>query len=408
MSQRTKNGNITNFFKPMPKIKKVALLPARRISEEILSTPSSSSLSPPPPSSSPLSDPGPSSPAKTHAPPPTPTPTRDLEIPASDDEDDLGSESDASSLDDLTAILGQGRSVKPNGSPAKKLLATPSRRSAIAFHASPLTLLPKQNANFKALMRSAKKDTATKQSSTVAKADSNHESLSPSEVPNPDGKIEGPKGDQKTLRYCFFKDDFISPPSKPYPKRLRGHWRLLSQANKKTRQRYFEDGIPRLILKRVKKLPDELFEWVLDELCVNNSLIFRRQGVTLITQCPEQMRRLVTPQRLEGLFTRLGVSADLDDKGSELPAAELDAEPYEGRVWGHVESFLSLLGRLALHMAPPSVLFACHALMRMSLDTVICDKFELFRAFQDAIQPLLHAVPRSSWADFVSGRGDTA
>ncbi|KAH6894064.1 hypothetical protein B0T10DRAFT_456316 [Thelonectria olida] len=410
MSQKLQNGNIKSFFKPVAKLEEPERPQTPRKSDD------SSSLGPPSPSplppSSPFSTQWASPAAKTRAPP-----TRDLEIPASDDDDAFGSESSDGSLADLSTLLGRGKPVKPNDSPVKKLFATPkNKRTAVTFHSSPLAFLPKHKFDFRALARDAKKDDATNESSTKAKAISDDEDVTSGAEPSLDAlegivKTEGGPsahrvmravqrsgGGHLPLRYCFFKDDFIPPPSTTPPKRVRGPWGILTKADEKTRVEHFENGIPTAIFTAQGKPPDELFNWVLDELCVHESFTYREECIDLITRCPEQIERLVTPKRLKELFLRLGVSADLDDRESELPLLRLNIEPYEGRGWGCVESFLALLKILAVYMALPSVVFACHALLRMALDTVLYHSIELLKVYQETIQVLLHAVPEPNWA----------
>jgi hypothetical protein len=412
MSQNLQNGSIKSFFRPVAKSKEPERPQTPRKSED------SSSLGPPSPSplppSSPLSTRWASSTAKkTRA-----QPTRDLEIPASDDE--LGSDSDGS-LADLSTLLGRGQPVKQNDSPVKKLFTTPrNKRTAVTFHSSPLAFLPKPKFDFKALARDAKKDDATNESSTKAKAISDDEdatataerSLNTLEgIVRTEGgpsahrvmrAVQRSGGGHAQLRYCFFKDDFIPPPSASPPKRVRGPWGILAKADEKTRVEHFENGIPTAIFTAQGKPPDELFGWVLDELCVRKLLTYREECIDLITRCPEQIERLITPERLKELFLRLGVSADLDDRESELPMLRLNIEPYEGRDWGCVESFLSLLKILAVYMALPSVVYACHALLRMALDTVLYHSIELLKVYQETIQALLHAVPEPNWTHIVS------
>ncbi|CAM1501749.1 Fc.00g037330.m01.CDS01 [Cosmosporella sp. VM-42] len=410
MSQNGKNASITSFFKPKPKQK-----PPR-------SPPPTSSLTPVPPSPLPPSSPVSQSvtPVKSKSPL-----KQDVVIQASDDEDDFGASSD-DSLEDLSTILGRGRPTNPVRTfprTTQNPFATPrAKRTAVEFHSSPLAFMPKHKFDLKALAKDARKDDATNESSmrvkaAVDQADDEDEDSSGEASRSAFEDIVKEKGGQNaekvlravqrtdgahsTYQYCFFDLDYTTPPSTTSPKSAKkGHWRLLTQGNIHTREQHLASGLPMVLLSKHGGLPDELFDWILDELCIQKSALIREEYCNLIFGSAEQVERMMTPQRLEELFLRLGASDELAQKDSELAMSKSNEQPYGNRDWGNMGSFLDLLGSVAHCLSLSSVAYAAQTLIRMSVDKMLIYNVDLLVDYQKATDALIEAIPRPSWDNF--------
>ncbi|KAM5346747.1 hypothetical protein ACJ41O_009752 [Fusarium nematophilum] len=389
MSQKSKNGNIMSFFKP------VARPQTPQASQQ-------TSMTTPVKQKTPLAP--------------------DREIRASDEDDDFGSSSD-DSLEDLSAILGRGRPGNAARSPPKNPFATPkAKRTAVEFHSSPLAIIPKHKFDLKALAKDARQDDATHASSIRAKAlselvdeadmmDTDEPSRHVMEgiVKNNTGQdaqkvlraVQRSEPGQSQLRYCFFRDDYTVPSPKAAPRKFsKGHWRLLTQGDQQAREQHLASGLPLTLLTMLGALPDELFEWILDDLCAQKSSLVREEYCNLLSASSEQVERLVSPMRLEELFYRYGASSDLASRDSELKQSKLGADPYEGRDWSGICSFLCLIYAMAPSMSSESVVYAAQTLLRMSMDKSLIYNIDLMVAFQEAIWAVLEAIPQPNWDSF--------
>ncbi|RSL47939.1 hypothetical protein CEP53_009739 [Fusarium sp. AF-6] len=405
MSQRAKNGNIMSFFKPV----------TRSQTPQRPQAPKPRSSSPLPPSSPP------SQVAVTPVKKKEPL-ARDIEIRASDDEDDLGASSD-DSLEDLCAIIGRARPAKLADSPTKNPYATPrAKRTAVEFHSSPLAIIPKHKFDLKALAKDAEQDDATHASSIRAKAltelaDAKDEIMTDEAsrevlediVKNNTGQnaqkvlraVQRSEPGQSQLRYCFFSEDYKPPSPKSAPKNLsKGPWKMLTQGDQQTREQHLLSGLPLTLLGMYGGLPDELFEWILSEFCLQKSSLGRKEYSSLISNCSEQIERLVTPRRLEELFYRFGASPELERRDSELRLLKPGVEPYEGRDWSTLSSFLSLISAMTPSMTLESVVYAAQTLLRMSMDKFLIYNIDLLVAYEDTIKTLVEAVPQANWDVF--------
>jgi hypothetical protein len=368
------------------------------------------------------SPPAPSSPLSHKATPVAKKPAP-VEIGASDDEASDGDFSD-DSLEDLSALLGRGR---PNPAPSanQNSLATPrAKRTATEPFASPLAVKLKHKFDIKALAKDARRDHAINASSMRAKASADAAAEPPSPprgeafdlaftdiVKEKSGQdahkvlraVQRAEPIQSQARYCFFGKDHTVLPSSPVPKLPRGSpWSLLTQGNQAARERNLTSGVPQSILARKGGLPDSLFEWILDELCIQKSSLVRREYCNIIFSCPDQVERLLTTERLEDLFLRLGATEEIQYRNSEIPISKLSHEPYQDRDWSCLDSFLTLLNMVSHHLSVASATYASHTLLRMSMDKLLIYNIDLLTVYEDAIESLTNAIPSSSWDSFVS------
>ncbi|TWU77074.1 hypothetical protein ED733_008043 [Metarhizium rileyi] len=399
-------GNILSFFKPVAQPQPSPAPTHSRSSIPALQ-------SPPVPSPSPRR-------------PVTPPRRMSLEIRASDDDDDE-SDSDLSddSLEDLSCILGRSKNVAPA---AQKDFhdpyATPkAKRTAVEFHSSPLAIMPRHKFDLKALAKDARRDNATTASSLkvkAAKSAAKAEGQTPSSSATEDAlagiiKDNGGQDARKVLRaversgssqaqprYFFFHEEFKLP-SVPRAPELgkKSPWRLLTHGSVEAREQHLISGLPQTMLHKNIHMPDSLFEWLLDSLCVQPSIIMRQEYGNMIASCPEQVKRLLTAERLRKLFKRLGAK-DAQDSGAhpELSFSKRDREPYEGRDWSCLQAFISLLGLIARQMSIQAVEYALQTLLRLSLDKFLICTVDVLAEFEYTIQELADALPGPSWNTF--------
>jgi hypothetical protein len=343
-----------------------------------------------------------------------------LEIGASDDEaGDEGSSDD--SLEDLSALLGRER---PGHTPPANhtLFSTPqAKRTATGPFLSPFGNKPKHKFDLKALAKDARRDNAINASSVRAKASANE----PSSLPRGEAfehaftdivKEKSGQDAHKVLRavqraepiqsqpqYCFFKKDYRVLPSSPVPQLPpNSPWNLLIRGNQAARERTLTSGIPQNILAKKGGLPDSLFGWILDELCIQRSSLIRREYCIMISSCHDQVERILTPERLEELFLRLGATDDIKTRNSEIAVSKLNQEPYPDRDWSCLESFLVLLSGVSDHLSTESAIYASQILLRMSMDMLLIYNIDLLAAYEEAIEKLTDAIPRLLWDSFVS------
>ncbi|KAK7426761.1 hypothetical protein QQZ08_006797 [Neonectria magnoliae] len=409
MSQPRKNANILSFFKPVPR-------PQTPQSSQTSGPSDPPSTSPLPPSPSPLPPSSPFSHRHTPAIPRAPL-TRDLEIGDTDD-DGFGTSSD-DSLEDLSAILGRGRPGTATRSPAKTLLGTPrAKRTAVEFPASPLALITKHKFDLKALAKDARKDNATNASSMRAKAladfhdeagqtsigEASRETLEGIEGGHDAQKVlravQRTEGGTSLLRYCFFVEEHTPPSPTAAPTRVKHPWKLLTQGDQNTRELHLASGVPMTLVAIHGGLPDELFVWMLKELFAQKSSLIRQEYCNLLGKCPEQIERLVTPQRLEELFLLLGASPELEEPSSELVLSKTGIDPYQGRDWSHLGYFLTILKLMAPHLSLEAVFYASRTLLRMAMDKFLIYNIDLLVQYEDTMNALLRAVPFPNWDAF--------
>lgn len=400
----------------------------------------------------------PSSPPSISSPTPRAPISRDAIIAASDDE---FSDSDDDSLPDILMRNSgptQPRQTRPAGtsgaapSAPLSLLATPrAKRTAAAheFHSSPLTIQSKkqkQSRDIQALLEFARKDEETRASAQrfsamleqeaemqrrgAAAGDRQDEEDEPREegraaaalkehileaataaAKNDGADEDGAENKMRVVRalqraevggarkvYYFFKQDEPEPDvvGRKFPgSKAKGPWAVLDDAQ--DRRRHFASGFPYDIQNKLGNLPDEIFLWVLDEVCSERRKALQSEYIKLLSICDDQTARLVTPALLQRLFRQLGATKDVDNLMGPVTLREEVSNPYPGRDWSCVESILDLVGAVACHLTPAARSTVMQILLRLGMDSLAVENFGFTQKWRQAVDLVARSVPDVDW-----------
>ncbi|KAF2965414.1 hypothetical protein GQX73_g8160 [Xylaria multiplex] len=325
---------------------------------------------------------------------------RDEEIKGSDDSDDDSDDS----LGSITDALGY-RSGPAAHRRDPNVLSTPqAKRIASGIHRSPLTIQPKKHKfDLKALISHSREIERTEESirkadALIAQTEQNSDNSGESAAENDPTRFEeaarnlvvgsdeeGGKGDKIRRAFKRSKDDETSsrkhcyffsqgePPCSPgkntFPrKKATDRWKFLSQAG--TRRQAFIMGLPYTFLTQGEFLPDELFQWILDEVCTEQNVELRKQYINLTELCDDQTHRLVNDMRLYALLEKVGGPKYAREHSKFKSTTEFRPE-YLERNWSSLVTFLQLLERIAPNLQTSAAISAVQLLLRMSMDPVV-------------------------------------
>ena len=399
-------------------------------------SPSSSSqaFTPPPPSSSPLHLPSSPIPDQDEKAPRG----RDAVINGSDDEDDTSFSSD----DDLPNLFAKPRTDEVPRSATKGVAFNPcvtpkAKRTAISFHSSPLTIMPKHKFDMKALLSHAKSHDANEASAermagllseggtaedAVPATKSGSKSGSTlydtmmdvlSEAEGEDDEAERHKllravkrtealMDRK--RWCFFNPTLDVSwvfTRTPFPKdAAKGAWKCL--ADPKTRHHVFADGLAYAIQLKRGDLPDDIFLWVLNEIFYEKSERLSQEYSRLVGACPGHVRQYFDEDRLDSFFLGLGACHDALDPTARILGVVDSSPPYSELNWSMLQSILTLLNRASSAMTVNSLIRIVSILLRLGIDGLVIENMAVRKEFSDTMENLILAVPIKSWDRFVS------
>ncbi|KAG9250119.1 uncharacterized protein F5Z01DRAFT_630309 [Emericellopsis atlantica] len=350
-------------------------------------------------------------------------------IPASDEEDLDAGDSD-SDMEDLLARFDPRKTAPMETSSAapRRIFETPKakRHMTDQFYSSPLTIQSKHAFDMKALAEDAESDKRVEESSrrheeelaeaaeiarelAAAKRVDGNDQAFLSVVHDRGGSnahkvlraVQRAESGHGDARFCFFKDPYSPPAPDPVPKKMcTGPWRGFA-GSASAREQYLVSGIPYTVLQKCGGLADELFDWMLSQICGSRSRLMQIEYLNLVTMCSDQIETRITPDRLRDLFNLIGSREDITSSTQdELQTNAADEETYREKDWGSVRMFLQLLAVLAPHMAVESVKYALSMLLTMAADDVILRNVEILVEHEDAVIALLAALPLPSWDGF--------
>jgi hypothetical protein len=350
-------------------------------------------------------------------------------VRSSDDEDD---DSDTS-LEDLATLLQPNHSVnRPKPSPNKFPPSTPSASGTknVTFHTSPMPILNKHKFDLKSLASHAEIDRRTEASSKRVKAMQEvsekkenalprwvstseklkHSSLLQDVVADQEGadvhkvaravmRTEATLSDQ---RWYFF-DTQTSPSKrqrKPFPTRSipEEWWNDLKDAQ--MRNQTFVSGFAEDMVSFGQALPDEIFLWMLDEICVESSEPLRVSYCNVVKQSSEQVRRLVVPNIIRNMLEGVGATSVTTATTDKIQPVQALPEAYAKRDWSKLRSLVRLLGQIAKSLQART--YVVTLLLRMCVDRVVMLNVDIFDLIQETINRLCRYIPDDSWESSVS------
>ncbi|CAJ2504226.1 Uu.00g116200.m01.CDS01 [Anthostomella pinea] len=394
----SRNGDIRGFFRPGP---------AKPLSQDRT------------PSSQPSLD-LPSSPRT----PPKPAPrvlSRTDEIKGSDD--DEGDSDD--SLESISAFIGQRSGPAAHRREPSTFSTPQAKRIASGVHRSPLTLQPKKHKfDLKALINHTRleeriDESAKRAEDLINEGDDDDDVADASDLEGDPkqfqeaakelliGDEEEAKGDKiaramkrtkvaGTRKRCYFFEldqPLFKPPRSPFPeKKAKGCWQCLVESV--TRDQAFIHGLPCVLVSKGKALPDELYQWILDEMCVEKNAQLRMQYTNVISMSKDTTSRLINDMQMYAMLERLGGPRYAREHSKFESSSEVE-EPYRGRDWTGLETFLQLLERIAPDLQKANVISAIQLLLRMSLDPIVSTINTVAERHLAAMDALVSALPRS-------------
>jgi hypothetical protein len=316
-----------------------------------------------------------------------------------------------------------------------------AKRTALEFHSSPLTIMPKHKFDFKALMKHAAADNALEASkqrielmqaaeeaeeaaaasasrvSDGLKPRSLHDTmlnvLSSAENSQDEGRhkqllraVKRTETTEHRKRWHFFdpQPQAGSPSIKARPifpkSRATGIWSFL--APDEGRSELFEDGIPYSVQLRTNSLPDAIFVWVLGDLLAEGSRKLREGYFRLLSACEDQVQRNIDIDFVDGLFKTAGAAEWVFQARSQ--AAEEEAGQggsYSRKDCTNLRSVLQVLIDTSPFLRLEALERSVVILLRLGMDSIIREDQAVARDYQDAMDWLVGAVKDKEWDNFV-------
>ncbi|SPO00023.1 uncharacterized protein DNG_02875 [Cephalotrichum gorgonifer] len=155
---------------------------------------------------------------------------------------------------------------------------------------------------------------------------------------------------------------------------------------------------------RKDTLPDELFLWMMDEVCVEKSALRRDEMCRIMCLHPSSsVRGQITPSYLEGLFMRLGASGDirtfLGDGNKRLETTGVPREGHYQRHWGCLCSVLEVLEVLASSrkLEADGMYYCIQTVLAMSVDPELLHDSQVLLRCRKLLLAILSSFPSSQW-----------
>lgn len=172
-------------------------------------------------------------------------------------------------------------------------------------------------------------------------------------------------------------------------------------ANPELREHLVLSGFARDMVALGDSLPDELFLWILDEICLGSRDEFYEAYVKILLASPRQIRQTICPETIVYLFRKLGAKEEALDVSRKAKSIAGDHAKSEGQDWTVVRNVIIFIGRISEYLTVSTCSSALCILARLCIDDVVSENVGLLAATQETIEKICRSIGTEHWQKIV-------
>jgi hypothetical protein len=173
-------------------------------------------------------------------------------------------------------------------------------------------------------------------------------------------------------------------------------------ADSRQREKIILSGFAKDMCTIGDTLPDEVFLWLLEDMCFQKRIDLRQAYCDCLLASPQQISRLIRPKIIKDLFSRLGGKGSTTDVNQKLQPVPVKENAYEGKDWTSLVAAITFLGRIADDLPASTKSYTLSLLARLCADRVMLENANLIYAFQKSMEALSESIDRIPWEQCVS------
>lgn len=202
--------------------------------------------------------------------------------------------------------------------------------------------------------------------------------------------------------WSFFEDypEELSSEQDDFPILSSDHRLKPILSGRSSRQQAFLSGYIGEYAKR-ESLPEEIMLWLMDAVC-HEPRDDLRHSYTATLNAADELYSLLTPERIDTLFQKLGATAMAVDVEKKLVPRAIISQSTEVVLRPNLLSILELLQRVASDLRPESRKHLLYTLCRLSLDNSVATNYHAIRAIENAFAGLANSISEECLEDEVS------
>lgn len=166
-----------------------------------------------------------------------------------------------------------------------------------------------------------------------------------------------------------------------------------------SRQQAFLSGHVRGYAER-EGLPEEVMLWLMDAVCLETRDDLRH-SYTATLNAADELYALLTPERVDTLFRKLGATTTAVDIRKQVVPRAVIPQSTDVITRPSLLSVLELFQRAASGLGHESRIYVLSTLCRLSLDHTIAYNFHAIRAIEKAFARLIESIPQNCLEDEV-------
>ncbi|POS82914.1 hypothetical protein EPUL_004772 [Erysiphe pulchra] len=170
--------------------------------------------------------------------------------------------------------------------------------------------------------------------------------------------------------------------------------------NHEKRKQAFVSGFVEDLVSMGKTLPDDLFLWLIDEVCWQECDVLRNSYIAVLTQSSIQIQRLMGPEVITNLFLHLNGTTESTNIKKKIQLIEEIPDYYADQDWSALLSILSFFTQVTDAMSQEARTRLACILLRISVDILILKNVDIFYRVQKTLENLCKSISILNWKKF--------
>jgi hypothetical protein len=177
-------------------------------------------------------------------------------------------------------------------------------------------------------------------------------------------------------------------------------WRTML-ADPQSREQVLLSGFVRDMVALEDTLDDDLFEWMLNEICFEHRDDLREAYCKVLAATDEKVGQFMSHEVIASLFQKIGVKKAAFDINEEVKLISKDQLPYEGHNLTTMRAVISFIGRISKHLSMETSSYIMCLLTRLCIDSVVVEDISLLAAAQKTMEQVCNNIEDAYWETIV-------
>jgi hypothetical protein len=177
-------------------------------------------------------------------------------------------------------------------------------------------------------------------------------------------------------------------------------WKVML-ADPQSREQFLLSGFARDMVALGDTLDDDLFRWMLDEICFEHRNDLREAYCKILAATDDHVGQIMSHEVISNIFQKMGAKKAAVDINEEVNLVSKDQLPYEGHDWATIGVVIAFIGRISKYLSTETSSYIMCVLTRLCMDSVVGEEISLLAAVQKTMEQVCTNIEDAHWETIV-------